>query len=477
MSFSHENSDDFSFYHLHQSKNQKKVAMEKLLPVYKSGSTMIIGINEFNDNRRYSMLFQINEGYANEHSIRLDLDWFFYSENSWHKMNEKHLINDDTSNFSKSGIIDFDLSSAKIDNTGLFPRENIWIKVENNQGESFLNYIQDIILHATLAKCFNYNTVNYANLKPNQISEFQLNRQDISQVIQKYNGFKGSNKEYDVDYYLRVAERLRHKNRAVSSKDYERILLDNFPKINRVKCLSNIDEDFNISAGKTLIVVVPKPSEDVGIEGGRYFSSDEIAEMEHFLSKITPLGVNLKVTNPIYESVKLKFSVKLRKGYEQNFYFKKLNKAIKSFISPWMYNTGVQVELGQSISSALLLNFIDKQEYVDHILNFSLFHIVNKKIINQKTAKSNTVEVLPTSLISILISDDSHIIMPYDKKEEGDNFGINEMMIDTDYIVDYKNDRDVMGGNNLSIEKSYKIMPAKEENNLLKSNFTFYITH
>ena len=199
--------------------------------------------------------------------------------------------------------------------------------------------------------------------------------------------------------------------------------------------------------------------------------------MEHFLSKITPLGVNLKVTNPIYESVKLKFSVKLRKGYEQNFYFKKLNKAIKSFISPWMYNTGVQVELGQSISSALLLNFIDKQEYVDHILNFSLFHIVNKKIINQKTAKSNTVEVLPTSLISILISDDSHIIMPYDKKEEGDNFGINEMMIDTDYIVDYKNDRDVMGGNNLSIEKSYKIMPAKEENNLLKSNFTFYITH
>lgn len=478
MSFSHENSDEFSLYHLHQSRNQKITSLQRLLPVYNGGSTMIIGIKDYNDNKRYSMLFQINEGYANEYAIHLDLEWFLYSGDSWVKMNDKQLINDNTNKFKRSGIIDFDLTTATVDNTGLFTKENIWIKVENNQSASFLNYIQDVVLHTTLAKCHNFNEVSYANLKPNQILEFQLNRQDISQVIQKYHGFKGSKRENDVNYFLRVAERLRHKNRAVSSKDYERILLDNFPSINRVKCLSNIDEKFNLSTGKTLIVVVPKSLEDENFKGApRYFSSDEIDEMELFLSKLSPIGVELKVTNPIYESVRLKFSIKLKKGYEQNFYFKKLNKAIKSFISPWMYDFEAQVELGQSVSSALLLNFIDKQEYVDHILNFSLFHIVNNEIINQKTAKSNTVEITPTSLISILISDDSHIIIPYDKKDEGDNFGINEMMIDTDYIVDYQNDRGALEKNNLTIEKSYKIMPAKEENNLLKSNFTFYITH
>ena len=141
-----------------------------------------------------------------------------------------------------------------------------------------------------------------------------------------------------------------------------------------------------------------------------------------------------------------------------------------------MYNYKAQVDLGQSISSALLLNFIEKQDCVDFVVNFSLFHIINGKIINQKSAKSNTIEIKPSSIISILIPDDTHIITPFDQKDGGDNFGINEMMINTDYIVDYSNDEEVSSDNMGSIEKSYKIMSPKQKKNTLKSNFTFYIT-
>ena len=67
--------------------------------------------------------------------------------------------------------------------------------------------------------------------------------------------------------------------------------------------------------------------------------------------------------------------------------------------------------------------------------------------------------------------------MPFDLKDGGDNFGINEMMINTDYIVDYPNDDEVLSENVGSIEKSYKIMSSKQKKNNVKSNFTFYITH
>ncbi len=477
MSYSAENCDQFSFYHLHQYKAQKINSLESLFPRYNNGSALIIGIENYTQNKVFSILFQINEGFANKQNTDLDLEWSYFSESRWIKMNEDQLIGDDTNQLKRSGIVKFDISEAIDDNSGLFKEGIIWIKVESKNNVSFLNYLKDVLLHCTLAKCHSYENVTYANISSNQISDFEKSRQDVQSIIQKYAGFNGVKKEDNKAYFLRVAERLRHKNRVVSTQDYERILLENFSKINKVKCLANIDTNLNISIGKVLIVVIPKSILDDSLKGvPRFFSSIELDEMEQFLKKIAPIGVKFKITNPIYEKVKLKFSLKLRNGFDPNFYHEKLIQDIKSFISPWMYNYKAQVDLGQSISSALLLNFIEKQDCVDFVVNFSLFHIINGKIINQKSAKSNTIEIKPSSIISILIPDDTHIITPFDQKDGGDNFGINEMMINTDYIVDYSNDEEVSSDNMGSIEKSYKIMSPKQKKNTLKSNFTFYIT-
>ena len=477
MSYSFENSSHFSFYHLHQHKAQKIDLLGPLFPIYNHGSTLIIGIDNYTQNKVFTILFQINEGFANKNNKDLDLEWSFYSANKWKKMNENQLISDDTNQFKRSGIVKFDISEAEEDTSGLFDNKVVWIKIESNNNVSFLNYLKDILLHCTLAKCQISDNLTYANLSPNKITEFEKNRQDVQMIIQKYSGFNGAKKEDNNTYFLRIAERLRHKNRVVSTQDYERILLHNFPKINKVKCLANIDDNLNLAIGKVLIVVIPKSTYDDSLIGTpRFFSSIELDQMEQVLKNLAPIGVKFKITNPIYEKVKLKFSLKLKNGFDPKFYHEKLIKDLKSFISPWMYNYKAQVDLGQSVSSALLLNFIDKQDYVDFVVNFSLFHIIDNKIINQKSAKSNTIEIKPSSIISILIPDDSHIIMPFDLKDGGDNFGINEMMINTDYIVDYPNDDEVLSENVGSIEKSYKIMSSKQKKNNVKSNFTFYIT-
>lgn len=477
MSYTTENSDQFSFYHLHQSKAQKINSLESLFPIYNNGSALIIGIENYTQNKVYSILFQINEGFANKQSLDLDLEWSYFLESRWIKMNEDQFISDDTNQFKRSGIVKFDIAEARDDNSGLFNEGVIWIKVESKNNISFLNYLKDILLHCTIAKCHSYENVTYANIDSNQILDFLKSRQDVQSVIQKYAGYNGVKKEDYKTYFLRIAERLRHKNRVVSPQDYERILLENFSKINKVKCLSSIDSNLNISIGKVLIVVIPKSVLYDNLKGEpSFFSTIELDEMEQFLKNISPIGVSFKITNPIYEKVKLKFSLKLRNGFDPNFYHEKLIQDIKSFISPWMYNYTAQVDLGQSVSSALLLNFIEKLEYVDFVVNFSLFHIINGRIINQKAAKSNSIEIKPSSIISILIPDDTHIIIPFDQKDGGDNFGINDMMINTDYIVDYTNDEEVSSDNMGSIEKSYKIMSSKQKKNTLKSNFTLYIT-
>ena len=42
-----------------------------------------------------------------------------------------------------------------------------------------------------------------------------------------------------LEYYRRISERLRHKNRAITSWDYEQIILENFPEVFKVKCLNS----------------------------------------------------------------------------------------------------------------------------------------------------------------------------------------------------------------------------------------------
>ena len=477
MTYNLKNSNDFDFYHLHPIGNQKIKELNFLYPTYKEGSSLIIGINNVVNNKQFSILFQINEGFANKSSNDLMLSWSYFNGSRWIIMNDNQIIKDNTNGLKSSGIIEFSLENANYDLSGLFSNDSLLIKLESFNKSSFLNYLQDILLHVTTAVCHNPEDVSYANLESNKITSFEKNIKNIDGIHQKYRGFNGVIKEDAEGYFLRVAERLRHKNRAVSGKDYEKIILENFPQVNRVKCLSNVDTDFNLSPGNVLIVVVPKIIDDKNFIGiPRFFSLVEISRMEKFLKSKVPLGVKFKVTNPVYEQVHVKFSLKLNEGIDKNFYVQKLNEGIKSFISPWMFNLNDQVELGQSISSALILNFIDKQEYVDHVVNFSLFHIVDGVIINQKQAKSNTVEIKPTTLISILTSENQHIILPYEENNEIDNFGINEMMIDTDYVVDHSNKEETFQDKNLKIGKSYKIMKAKEDNKSVSSNFTFYIT-
>jgi hypothetical protein len=477
MSYNQENSSDFNFYHIHPVGTQKVEEINSLLPIYEDGSTLIIAINNTDSNKQFSILFQINEAFANKATNDLMLKWSYNNGERWVEMNDNQLLSDKTNDLKSSGIIDFNLEDSRFDKSGLYDSDVLLIKAESLNKSSFLSYLQDILIHATTATCYNVEDVNYSNIAPNQITEFRNSKEDLELIQQKYHGFKGVSKEDIEGYFLRSAERLRHKNRAVSGTDYEKIILENFPQVNRVKCLSNIDANFKLSPGNVLIVVVPKIIDDSNFLGvPRYFSTVEIQQMQKFLKPIVPLGVNYKVTNPIYEQVQVKFSLKLHDGFDKKFYVQKLNEGIRSFISPWMYNLKFQVELGQTISSALILNFIDKQEYVDHVVNFSLFHIVNGLIINQKTAKSNTVEIKPTSLISVLTSDFQHIILPYEEGNETDNFGINEMMIDTDYVVDYANKEENLEEENLKIEKSYKILPTKEDNKSVSSNFTFYIT-
>jgi hypothetical protein len=226
------------------------------------------------------------------------------------------------------------------------------------------------------------------------------------------------------EYYIRVSERLKHKNRAVTIDDYERIILQQFPDIYSAKCLNHarVKRD-NIPAsehapGAVKIIVLPNLRNQNAIDLLRpRVSSARLEAIEQFLKPLISDFVELEVRNPFFEEVAVDFKVNLRAGFDQGFYLKQLKEDIVRFLSPWLYDEDSDLEIGGRIHRSVILNFVEEQKYVDYLTDFKLHHFIPLDENNFEQRK-DVEEAIVTTSSSVLIprSPDQQIITSLNSK-------------------------------------------------------------
>ncbi len=243
----------------------------------------------------------------------------------------------------------------------------------------------------------------------------QIKDSAIKSISQPFASFGGKPKESDEEFYVRVSERLRHKHRGISIWDYERIVLQNFPSIYKVKCINhstyNSDAD-EFAPGYVSVIVIP------GLYNKNAVNPLEprapvstLTEIKDFLgSKISPFAKeNIKVLNPFYEKIKVEFKVKFEKGYDDwGYYSVLLQKDIMEFLSPWAFKDGQDISFGGKIHKSVILNFIEERYYVDFVTDFKMLQIIKDQ--NANDVMEYVDEALPSTSISILVSNDTHKI-------------------------------------------------------------------
>lgn len=475
MVYDESNKSSYTIKHIYPFGSKETRLFEPVFPDIRKGTSLILGFSRLRESNHLNLLIKFND-FINDIAIdNFNLQWSLFNGFDWDDLNAEHIIEDGTLGFKKDGIIVFNLPKNEISANDLFSDELCWLKCQSKDELSFLNYLEDIIPNAAKVICLNSEIIEKANIEKEQIVSFVEDIDGVTLIEQKYPSFNGKLKESKLDYLIRVSERLHHKNRAVTESNYEQLLLQRFPDVYKCKCLSNKNLDFELSPGEVLISVVPSISRHSGGEFVGKFSTIELNEMQAYLFTKTPIGIRIKVINPIYEKVRTKFNVKFRDGYDINNCIKKLNADISSFISPFLFRQGDQIEFSEVIQSTNILNTIEKQEYIDHVVNFSVFHLVNDIIINQSDAKKNSLEIIPTTDISILMTDSYHQISTYDDEYISDSGGINEMMIGTDYIVDSPEKEVKKGINTMTIGRNYKVLDLNDDKIKEKSNFTVHL--
>lgn len=406
-----------------------------LVPDYCNGGEFYIGLQDAEISQQISLLFQILEGSENTgvptFTGKQKVEWYILCDNYWKNL-DKDILANGIDNFLKSGIVKFGIPKQASNDNTLFPANTIWIKAKMHKDYDAVCKVIDVKTQVVTAQFFDNNN-NLAHLESTlpakTISKLITRVPQIKSIEQPFNSFDGKPLESDPSYYLRVSERLRHKNRAITLWDYEHLILQEFPSVFRVKCLNHTfisgTETSFLSPGKVTLVVIPDiVDKNVFDIYEPRVSTATLNSIESFINSKNSMLVSAKVINPDYEKVIIKLDVKFYSEFDENFYKKQLNEDLIKFLSPWAFDTSKQIIFGVELQRSIVIEYIENLYYVDFLSTLEMAIYIDKKTdkehpkpLEDTENNKDNIHLLdfqttlsPSSPKNILVSVKNHII-------------------------------------------------------------------
>ncbi|MFN0195040.1 MAG: baseplate J/gp47 family protein [Aestuariivirga sp.] len=414
------------------------------LPRYDFEGELHIGLRNVVAPQNVSLLFQVAEGSANPDLAPEPVRWSYLSGNRWLTLQDGSLLADATRGLINSGIIELSLKPAQP--STLLPEGLYWIRAAIARSSESVCDMVAIHPNAALATFDDDdNAADHLSvpLPPESIGGPVTPIGGVARVRQPYTSFGGKMAEQDASFYVRVSERLRHKRRALTAWDYERLVLEKFPRIYKVKCLRADPLAHPRDPGRVELVVIPDIRNRLQFDPFEPKApADLIRDIETFLQDKIPPFASVKVKNAHYVSLKVRCGVRFVAGADVGFYRRRLIEELNRFLSPWAYEEGADLVIGGSIYANSIIDFIDRRDYVDYIAEFKLFTSEDGENFvfippPGATAQAEGYHASAARPDAILVASRQHEIdLIVDAGYQAEDFtGINYMRIELDFIV------------------------------------------
>jgi hypothetical protein len=382
--------DDIILLHQYpyEESNYKDVpvASSSLMPVFGDEGSLYLGIKDAVPGSNLSLLFQLAEFTADPDIPAADVRWQYLQGNEWKTLaKDIDVISDTTQSLLVSGIVTIALPwDADLQHT-ILPSGYHWLKVSAAAHTTAV--CEAIMVAAQGARAVFSNRDNdlerlAAPLAPNTISALVVPQSAIKSIAQEFPSFGGRKEETDPQFYVRVSERLRHKGRAINIYDYERLVLEAFPAIYKVKCVPHTKICRNDagagtplqSPGWVTLAVIP---EIAGFSAGSRFrpkvSRILQKQVSDYLQLRTSGFARVQVINPDYQEVNFSGNIKFRAGRDKQYYKQLLETEVQSFLSPWILTGSQDIVFGSTIMMSSVLQFIEQRSYVEYVTEFKMF--------------------------------------------------------------------------------------------------------
>lgn len=409
------------FFHLEPFGNyevDRNRTSNTLLPQMDDEGSLYIGIEKLDPPQTLALLIQVAEGSANPEKAKQEVRWSYLSKDNWETIDPDMLLGDGTNGLLTSGIIKFDLPrNISTGNSRMSP-DLYWLKASVGKDS---DAVCDIV--AIRAQAISASFIDAGNdpkflekaLPKETIAKLVKADAAVKQLEQPYASSEGRPPEKEKAFYTRVSERLRHKNRAITIWDYERLILEKFPKVYKVKCVNHTLFDGSLTnysetmPGHVSLVIVANVQNKNAVDPLRPRASlDQLTEIGAFIDTIKPPCAMTHVKNPLYEEIKVDFQVKFHQGIDVGYHLSKLQREIKYFLSPWASNCASDIVFGGKIHKSVILNFVEERSYVDYVTCFKMYHIIAEDPDNNPN--KDVEEAIALTSVSIIGSADTHTI-------------------------------------------------------------------
>lgn len=407
-----------------------------LLPPYDSEGELCIGLRNVNAPQNLSLLFQVAEGSANPDIAPQALQWSCLDGNRWRSLHEGGLLADESRGLINTGIVE--LSLPAVAPSTLLPDGLYWVRAAIARGSAGVCDTVRIHPHAALAVFDNDgNAPDHlaVPLAPGRIKEPLRPVAGVARIRQPYTSFGGKTPEQPADFNVRVSERLRHKRRAVTAWDYERLVLEKFPQIYKVKCLPAGPGAHPRDLGRIVLVVIPDIRNRLPFNPFEpKVPADQIRDIQAFLQDKTPPFATVQVRNAHYVPVKVRCGVRFLPGRDEGYCRQRLMDELNRFLSPWAYDEGADIVIGGSIYANSIINFIDQRDYVDFVAGFKLFTGNDDDYVQEPAEGGYRASAgRPDGVLVAARQHRFDVIPDVDYRVE-EFTGINYMMVELDFI-------------------------------------------
>lgn len=412
-----------NFFRFHpfgyETVERSETTAVSLMPEYNQTGYLFIGIANITPPQTVSLLFQMVAGSGAASITAPDITWSYLEGNRWVEFLDSEILQDQTHGLQNTGIIRLAIPETAILGSTVLPGNCCWIRAATLENLAAVPDILDIRAQAVCATYINQdNDPEHLStpLTVDSITELNIRDVKIKAIAQPYTSFGGKRQETDDQFYVRVSERLKHKNRALTLDDYEKLVLNRFPEVYKVKCVpqEELDSFEPENKGTVVVIVILKNANAAPFFPLKPKSPASLRkEIAEYLQKLMPPAVKVIVRNPRFEEVTYRLAVKFTDGYDRGYYLNKLNDDMKRFLSPWAYEQEAEINFGSSVYSASLINYLEKQPYVDYIANFNplrqtIKHAAYTEVLPLFLSEDNAVTTKYPD--SILVSAANHII-------------------------------------------------------------------
>ena len=359
-----------SFYHISpygikQTFSEKEIEKSMFYDLQNEGE-LILGFNSPARVKTLDLLFEINKNENESYDFSSKIDWYYSTRDGWKKLPNQNILNDQTNKLLNNGVISFLMPNDFKNSKNLLNENDYYLKATSRDRADQLGLIKSIFTNSVSATEI---IPENENIRLNQLKSgsFQLLEENVKGIVSLSQPIDSpiiSLSENKWEYYKRVSDLLKHKNRPITKSDFEKFIINNFNYLSFVKCVDNTNN--------LLSFVCLKKIESYQNIDEVKLSSSEINEIKKFLKKYISSSFDIEIINPIFEDMWIKCSAKF-KDINAGRAIDLLNKNILEFICPWKNSLKIET-LRTKIKNIDILNFIKGRPYIEYVTGFSVIH-------------------------------------------------------------------------------------------------------